>query len=213
VCPNFSRANGGCFFQISILGFDGKDAKSGMEVMNVRRKKSCIMLPLLAGFVAAVALGWWGYPKLVFSEKTQPIRFSHSVHVTDAGMGCDECHFFREDGSYAGLPTTEQCAGCHAEAMTEDPAEIEFVEKYVAEGKEVPWLVYQKQPDNVYFSHMAHESLDCMDCHMDMSEVDTPPTYHENRLTGYSKQTMKMWQCERCHAENGASNACYVCHK
>jgi hypothetical protein len=24
---------------------------------------------------------------------------------------------------------------------------------------------------------------------------------------------MKMWQCERCHAESGASNACYVCHK
>jgi hypothetical protein len=60
---------------------------------------------------------------------------------------------------------------------------------------------------------MAHADLDCTDCHMDMSEVDTPPVYYENKLTGYSKQTMKMWQCERCHAENGASNACYVCHK
>ncbi len=170
------------------------------------------MLPLLSGFVMAVALGWWGYPKLVFSKKTQPIRFSHTVHI-DQEMACEDCHYFREDGSFAGLPTTEKCAECHEEAVGEDPAEIKFVDEYVAQGKEVPWLVYQKQPDNVYFSHIAHKDLECTACHMDMSEVDTPPVYCQNKMTGYSKQTMKMWECERCHAENGASNACFVCHK
>ena len=128
-------------------------------------------------------------------------------------MECESCHSYREDGSYAGLPTTEACAECHEEAVSEDPEEIRFVEEYVAEGKEVPWLIYQKQPDNVYFSHIAHDGLDCTECHIDVASMDTPPVFYENKLSGYSKDTMKMWQCERCHAENGASNACYVCHK
>ena len=179
------------------------------------KKKSCVVLPFLVGFVAALFIGWWGFPKVLYSEKTQPIHFSHKVHVEDQGMACEDCHFYREDGSYAGLPTTESCAMCHEFPMSEDPAELEFVEKYINEGdyKEVPWLVYQKQPDNVYFSHIAHDGVDCAMCHPDMAFNETPPVYYENRLTKYSKQTMKMWECERCHAETGASNACFVCHK
>ncbi len=56
------------------------------------------------------------------------------------GMACDECHTFREDGSFAGIPTTEECAECHAEVMGEDPAEAKFVEEYVNEDREVPCL-------------------------------------------------------------------------
>ncbi|NCC23712.1 MAG: cytochrome C [Deltaproteobacteria bacterium] len=179
------------------------------------KKKSCVVLPFVAGFVASLFLGWWGFPQLLYSEKTQPLQFSHKVHVEDQAMSCEDCHFYREDGSYAGLPTTESCASCHEAPMGDDPAEIEFVEKYVNEGdyKEVPWYVYQKQPDNVYFSHIAHDGVDCTACHPDMAFNETLPVYYENRLTKYSKQTMKMWECERCHAENGASNACFVCHK
>lgn len=177
------------------------------------KEKSCVLLPFLVGLVAAIALGWWGFPRVLYSKKVQPIRFSHPVHVDDMGLDCEYCHYYREDGSFAGMPTTYSCAECHEEAVSDDPAEIKFVEEYVVPGKEVPWLVYQKQPDNVYFSHIAHEDLDCTECHIDVASMDTPPVFYENRLTGYSKDTMKMWQCERCHAESGASNACYVCHK
>jgi menaquinone reductase, multiheme cytochrome c subunit len=35
--------------------------------------------------------------------------------------------------------------------MGSDPDEIKFVEEYYEKGIEVPWLVYQYQPDNVFF--------------------------------------------------------------
>ena len=180
------------------------------------KTKSCAVLPFvtfIVGFVGVLVLGWWGFPKVLYSEKVQPIRFSHKIHVEDQGMDCEQCHSFREDGSYAGLPTTEQCAECHSEVMGEDPEEQKFVEEYVNQNREVGWLVYQKQPDNVYFSHIAHQDFECSECHLDVADTDTPPVFYENKLSGYSKNTMKMWQCERCHAQNGASNACYICHK
>lgn len=178
------------------------------------KSKSCVVLPFLVGLVASIVLGWWGFPKVLYSQKTQPIRFDHVVHVDDQAMACEDCHFFREDGSFSGLPTNESCVGCHEDVQGEDPDEERFVAEYVQQEKEVDWRVYQFQPDNVYFSHIAHkDKFECTACHHDMAKTSTPPVYYENRLTGYSKDTMKMWQCERCHAQNGASNACFVCHK
>jgi hypothetical protein len=97
--------------------------------------------------------------------------------------------------------------------------------------KEVDWHIYQMQPDNVFFSHAAHsmdkcgechafsESELCSNCHPDVAQSESPPVYYENRLTKYSKQTMKMWQCEECHVImdhwdfTNANNACFTCHK
>ncbi|XPV75016.1 MAG: menaquinone reductase multiheme cytochrome c subunit QrcA [Desulfovibrio sp.] len=170
-------------------------------------------LPFFIGFLAFAVLGWSVIPGMFFTEKEQPFRFSHKIHVEDEGMDCDSCHFFREDGSFAGLPTNEQCVECHEEQVGEDPAEAIYVDEYLAKGKEVPWLVYQYQPDNVYFSHKAHENYECTECHLDVGSMDDNPVYEENIISGYSKNTMKMWECERCHAQNHTSNACYVCHK
>ncbi len=176
--------------------------------------KSCVVLPFLIGLVASIVLGWWGFPKVLYSQKAQPIRFDHVVHVDGQGIACEDCHAFRENGSFAGLPTNANCVGCHEDVQGEDPDEARYVAEYVQKEKEVEWLTYQKQPDNVYFSHIAHkEKFECTACHPDVASMSTPPVYYENKLSGYSKDTMKMWQCEECHAQNGASNACFVCHK
>lgn len=200
--------------QFSMAKFDQKLQERWGEVMEEKKQcKGCGgALPFVVGFVAAVIAGWVLFPDLIYSKQKQPIRFSHKVHQ-EQGMDCASCHSFREDGSYAGIPTNEKCMECHADVVGSDPDEAKYVEQYAKTGKEVPWLIYQYQPDNVIFSHKAHESLECTSCHPDMGKNDTPPVYYENRLSGYSKQTMKMWQCERCHAENGVSNACHVCHK
>ena len=175
--------------------------------------KSCVVLPFLVGLAASIVLGWWGFPKVLYSQKTQPIRFDHVVHVEDQAMACEDCHAFREDGSFTGMPTNANCVGCHEDVQGEDPEEERYVTEYVQQEKEVEWLAYQTQPDNVYFSHIAHKDLECTSCHPDVATMKTPPVYYENRLSGYSKDTMKMWQCEECHAKTGASNACFVCHK
>lgn len=170
-------------------------------------------LAFVLGFLLSVVAGWVLFPSMLYSELDQPIPFSHKIHVEDQGLTCDSCHFFREDGSYQGLPTNEQCSGCHSEVVGQTQAEAKYVQEYVQKNKEVPWLNYQYQPDNVLFSHKAHEPFECTECHPDVAKADKAPKYYENKLSGYSKQTMKMWQCERCHAENGVSNACHVCHK
>ncbi len=169
-------------------------------------------LPFILGLLAALAVGWWMFPKALFSESHQPIRFSHKVHA-EQGMACDDCHKMRDDGSYAGLPNNEKCGECHSDVVGSDPAEKKFVEEYIQKSKEVPWIIYQNQPDNVYFTHSAHQAQECTECHPKMTDNDSPPVARINKITGYTERTLKMWQCERCHAENGVSNACYVCHK
>ncbi len=134
-------------------------------------------------------------------------------------MACEECHFIREDGSFNGLPNTASCAACHEEAVSESAEEKRFIDEYVKKGREIrnEWLVYQKQPDNVFFSHAVHSLERCANCHtefettqqfcnichLDVASTTTPPVYKENRISTYSVNTMKMPECEACHANPG----------
>jgi hypothetical protein len=169
-------------------------------------------LPFFVGLIFALFLGWAVFPQLLFSKLEQPVYFSHPQHTEDAGMSCEDCHYVRDDGSFYGLPTTESCAECHSEPLVETEAEMYMIENYIEPEKEIEWLVYQYQPDNVYFSHVAHTNYECTECHPNVAEMESPPPVYQNKLTHYTKQTMKMWKCEQCHAEQGAANGCYVCH-
>jgi len=191
-----------------------------MEEKSGGPSKGGVALPFLVGFVATLAFGWWGFPHLLYSQKSQPLVFTHLNHVELYGMSCDDCHYFRPDGSFSGVPDNASCARCHSFALGSHPDEIKFVEEYYKKGIEVPWLVYQFQPDNVFFSHAAHRDLDCTTCHLDVGSSNVLPVFYENRLTGYSWNTMKMKTCERCHAKEserfiggGAPNACQICHQ
>lgn len=197
------------------------------------RKKSSAggFAPFLLGLVVALAFGWVLFPELMYSKEEQPVQFSHATHTGSVSLDCSVCHHLREDGTFAALPTTKDCTVCHARLLGKSEAERHFFTEYVQKGREVEWLSYQKQPDNVFFSHAAH-SLDscnnchtfsekelCSTCHLDVVQGSKPSVFKENRLSGYSKDTMKMWQCEACHANpnhlgsTNATNACFVCHK
>ena len=169
-----------------------------------------------AGFILALVFGWVIFPKILYSVNQQPIKFSHAL-PDHADLGCENCHYFRDDGTYSGIPKLETCRECHEDVQGENPEEEKFVEEYVQKDKEVPWLRYQWQPDNVYFSHAAHlkveKPLPCTTCHRDVTKEKVPPPVRINRLTGYHYCTMKMQKCEDCHARRGANNACNVCHK
>ena len=195
--------------------------------------RDCLIggIPIVAGLAVALVIGWWVYPQLLFAKREQPIPFSHQAHLVKNDMACSDCHALRDDGSFQGLPNTADCAVCHSSAQGTSPQEKKFIDEYVDKGREVPWLVHQKQPDNVRFSHAAH-SVDscnaCHDlvpmelcglCHVDVVRAKATPPVFVNRITGYSSTTMKMDRCERCHAQpvhlrdTNANNACFVCHK
>ena len=206
----------------------------------------------VAGLVPALIVGWLIFPVLLYSKQQQPINFNHALHMdpdivtkikgVDINMGktdaekCLFCHSFRKDGSFTGIPGTALCIKCHDDPnspLGETRDEELFMKEFVAKDKEVPWLVYSKQPDCVYFTHIAHVKmgeLKCRTCHGDLGKTMTLPIYEKNRISGYSMNiwgkniagikthswdSMKMDDCAACHTEKGheENNACFVCHK
>jgi hypothetical protein len=197
-----------------------------------------ITLFFILGLVASLVVGWVVFPKLLYSQKKQPVDFNHALHMELVDDGCQSCHFFREDGTYSGVPRLAQCIDCHEDVNGEDPEEEKFVTEYVAKDREVPWLIYSRQPDCVFFSHAAHVisgKMECVTCHGHIGESTSLRVYEENRITGYSRDIwgkniagfkrnswdrMKMNDCANCHRENNVNQnsvqtrrgGCFVCH-
>ncbi|MFZ0133209.1 MAG: menaquinone reductase multiheme cytochrome c subunit QrcA [Desulfobacterales bacterium] len=198
-----------------------------------------IILFFIVGLVASLVVGWVIFPKLLYSQKEQPVAFNHALHNELVDAGCESCHFFREDGSYAGAPKLAQCSECHEEVQGESEAEKYFVTEFVQKNREVPWLIYSKQPPCVFFSHAAHvkkAGMDCVTCHGHIGESEELRPYQYNRISRYSRDIwghniagikrnswdrMKMNDCSRCHVRENVSQGsvqtrrggCFVCHK
>lgn len=212
--------------QIEIITTKDPDEGAG------RRRRALLgRLALVAGLAAGLSAGWLVLPVLLYGKQAQPLDFNHRVHAESASMSCEDCHGFGEDGSFAGIPSVKSCADCHAEAQGDSPAERTLVDEYVTPGREIPWRVYARQPDNVYFSHAAHvrrAQIECRRCHGDRGESATAPVYQFNRISTYSRNiwgprisgggphpwdSMKMSDCCGCHAERGVRDHCLMCHK
>jgi len=206
---------------------DSRDDHAGAGVSNgtqlehkapLSQSAGPVILFFLLGLAVSLVVGWGVLPKLLYSQKKQPFNFNHARHAEVVDAGCESCHFFRDDGSFAGVPKLEQCTGCHQDQQGESDDEKTFVTEYVAKGTEVPWRVYSRQPDCVFFSHGAHvkmAKMECAACHGSIGESEQLRVYEENRITGYSRdiwgkniaglrknswERMKMDDCAECHA-------------
>lgn len=206
------------------------------------------LIYFLAGLLPALFIGWVLFPMVIYSKQPQPINFSHDLHMDpEVVEGIDKkteperclyCHSIHDDGTFAGIPKLERCMECHDDPespLGESIAEEKLMREYVAHNKEIPWLIYYRQPDCVYFSHLPHikaemGNLSCRTCHGNHSKTHLLPDYKRNRLSGYSINIwgkrisglknntwdrMKMDDCAQCHTEKGReeNNACFVCHK
>jgi len=184
------------------------------------------------GFAAMILIGWFAFPAILYQKTEQPIQFSHKIHTGETvGMTCEDCHSFRADGTFAGVPTLDKCATCHSSQVGESPEEKILVEEYIAKDKSIPWLVYARQPQNAYFAHVQHVKLaeiPCERCHGPVGSSDRLPPFEQNRISGYSRaiwgpnisgikshewEGMKMDDCSRCHMERGVQESCLNCHK
>ena len=195
----------------------------------------------LGGLIAAVVVGWVVFPWFLYGSKAQPVDFNHKVHVAEAGS-CDECHGFRDDGSFVGIPRLDKCKDCHEpdspyKSKKWNKNEDVFVTQYLRKNKEIPWSRYFRQPDCVFFPHVAHvkrAKLKCEVCHGDWGKLTTLPPYEYNRLTRVSRRVwgnyigggfpfirtdyskrMKMLTCQKCHTQRRKhdTKACFPCHK
>ena len=163
------------------------------EITPVKPGTWRFLIPIAAfavGFMSHFCLGWVILPPFLYAEKQQPIDFSHKIHQDAVDEGCESCHYFREDGSFTGIPKLDNCAGCHEEPMGENPEEAKLITEYIEPGKEIPWLSYARQPQCVFFSHAAHVKMgeiDCAICHGPIGNSDHVRPYQYNRLTKYSR--------------------------
>ncbi|MBW2296369.1 MAG: cytochrome C [Deltaproteobacteria bacterium] len=216
-----------------------KDQTKAVSDQDTEGPAAPIIFFFIIGFAASLVIGWGIFPKLLYSQKHQPIDFNHAVHVEEVDDGCESCHYFREDGSFSGIPDLESCMECHEDVIGASEEEEKFVEEYVVPEREVPWLVYSRQPDCVYFSHAPHViagKMACAECHGHIGESDHARVYEENRITGYSRdiwgknmigiaknpwERMKMDDCSKCHVRENVNQGsvqtqkggCFVCHK
>jgi menaquinone reductase, multiheme cytochrome c subunit len=172
-----------------------------------------------AGALAALGAGWLGFPHVIYQKHPQPVDFSHKVHAEKASAACEDCHAFRADGSYAGIPTLDKCSGCHTAAMGTTAAEKDFIDRYVTPNREPQWASAARQPENVWFSHATHVKLGklkCEQCHGAQGASDKLRPVERDRISGYSREIwtgMKMDDCIDCHRSRGREHSCLDCHK
>ena len=103
-------------------------------------------------------------------------------------------------------------------------AEKNFIERFVTPQREPEWLVYARQPENVYFSHITHVkrgNLKCEQCHGGQGTSNTLPPFQQDRISGYSRDiwghagrpAMTMDACVACHRQSHLEHSCLDCHK
>jgi glucose dehydrogenase len=133
----------------------------------------------------------------------QPIAFSHRLHVTTAGMKCDDCHQISADGKQMHIPNVGTCLTCHQTVMTTSP-EIQKLARFEKEGQQVSWVRVYQLPPFVFFSHQKHidAKVDCTVCH---GEV-------RNQNTMRQEKDISMASCVNCHQLRKASISCGLCH-
>jgi hypothetical protein len=181
-------------------------------------------IPFLAGAAAMLGAGWAGFPRVIHKSTPQPLNFNHKIHSEKAGSKCEDCHTIRDDGSYAGIPRLAQCSGCHTAPMGETAAEKKFIDEYVTPNREPQWFSYSRQPENVYFPHVAHvktAKLKCERCHGNHGATEKLRPFEVDRISGYSRDiwgtktlpAMTMDGCVSCHEQNRLEHSCLDCHK
>ena len=134
----------------------------------------------------------------------QPIAFSHRLHVTTAGMKCDDCHHVSADGKQMQIPNVANCMTCHQAVMTTSP-EIQKLARLQKERQQVPWIRLYQLPPFVFFSHQKHidANVKCAVCHGDV----------RNQIALRQEKDISMASCVNCHQLRKASISCGLCHE
>jgi hypothetical protein len=164
-------------------------------------------------FAAFLILGAYFYlavwPLFRAKPRTQPIRFSHAVHIKEAK--CEACHLHATDYYPAGVPTLTECEDCHEGMQSKTPQakkEEEKLQKFVAAKREIPWELLPPLPTYVFFSHRRHTvaaKIECATCHGDIAKTSEIP--------GRPAHDFTMKWCLHCHRARRASTDCVDCHR
>ncbi len=121
---------------------------------------------------------------------TQPVPYSHYLHVEQLGMDCRYCHTHVDQSGHANIPDTDTCMKCHTYVQADSPL-LEPVRQSYETGQPVEWVKVHTLPDYVFFNHAVHvnRGISCVDCHGQVNEMEV--VSHD--------QPMSMGWCLDCH--------------
>ena len=155
-------------------------------------------------------------------QPTQPLPFSHELHVGRYKIDCRYCHTAVEESRHASIPSLNICMNCHLNIKTQTPALTQLKKAY--ESKQpVRWQKVHLLPDFVRFNHASHikalaqkgmvQSVpdssvykkSCSTCHGPVETMEVL-YQHSNLSMGWCVQCHrqeedKPWliQCSTCH--------------
>lgn len=143
-----------------------------------------------------VVVGVWYYftPKYtrVGYQPTQPIAFSHKLHVEQLGMDCRYCHSFVDQAAHSNVPTSQTCNNCHrAGGVQWDNPKLAVLRHSVENNEPIRWVRIHQAPDYVYFNHSAHvnRGVSCYSCHGKVNEMEVV----------FQAESQSMGWCLECH--------------
>jgi len=143
--------------------------------------------------VVTAGLNYYFTPKYtrVGFQPTQPVPFSHSIHVKQLGLDCRYCHDGVEKSWYSNVPAADTCMNCHSAVRADDPKLEPVRASYKDANKPVEWVQIHKLPDYVYFNHSVHvnRGVSCVECHGRIDQMDE--VRHEKQFS--------MTFCLDCH--------------
>ncbi len=137
---------------------------------------------------------------------TQPIPYSHALHVGQLGLDCTYCHTTVMHAGFAAIPPTQTCVACHGAGPDVPPdqnglqikpqsAKLAPLYESVASGDPVEWVKVHDLADYAYFNHAAHvtKGIGCVTCHGRIDQMGEEGVHQVNNLS--------MSWCIECHRE------------
>jgi hypothetical protein len=152
-------------------------------------------LAVVGGAVYATVLVWFGFsPKTtdVGYQPTQPVPYSHALHVGQLGLDCRYCHTTVEVTGHAAIPPTQTCMNCHTTIQTTSPKLAPLRDAH-AKGEALVWRKVHDLPDYAYFNHSAHVNagVGCVECHGRVDKMEVVEQV----------QPLSMGWCLQCHRD------------
>jgi len=161
------------------------------------KKNNIILVSILVSAVAVsmTLTGEWNE-----SDHSKYIKFSHTFHVKDQGIACEDCHIKAKESKLSSdklIGDHESCKSCHEEQISGkcdlchvDPQNIVPIER----------------PERtVTFSHELHAAkrgVKCEICHAGLDRA----------VYASSDNMPQMSVCMNCHASEKVSTYCEGCH-
>jgi len=156
----------------------------------------------------------------------QPIPFSHRHHAGEYQIPCQYCHSGTGRSRMAGVPSLENCMGCHVQFSPDfDELEgIRILKQHWQEKQPVAWAQIHRLPEHVKFRHNRHVAVgvDCNQCHGNLRDENPVKVERLDKLHlvpdtrwwkyGLPAKKLEMGWCIQCHRENQASQDCLTCH-